>query len=196
MRGEFSDEVTGEVFDTADIQRIAHLPADVDRIVLGHDPAVTSKITSDEHGLIVCARKDNFGYVFRDASKIYTPKCAAQKAIDIFYELECDRIVGEVNNGGDYIETVYRDIDPNISYTAVRASRGKVKRAEPVASLYEQHRIFHVGDADLEDLETEMGDFKVDEKKMAYSPNRCDALVWAFTELFNLYKGDASVEML
>jgi len=197
MRGEFADDVVGDVFSTKMIKRIAKLPSDIERMIVAHDPAVTSKITSDEHGLIVCARCGDIGYVIRDNSGIYTPKVAAQKAINLFHEYECDRIIGEVNNGGDYIETVYRDIDKNISYRAVRASRGKVKRAEPVASLYEQGRIYHVGDVgDFQDLETEMGDFKTDEKEMTYSPNRVDALVWGFTDLFDLYKGDPIVEML
>lgn len=192
--GLFTDEVQGQVFNTATIKRIDKLPADLDRIIVGHDPAVTSKVTSDEHGIVICARKGDIGYVVRDASGIYTPAVAAQKSVFHFHDLDCDKIVSEVNNGGDYIETVLRAVDKNISYKSVRASRGKVKRAEPVANLYEQGRIYHVGH--LPELEGEMGDFMIDEKEMSYSPNRADAMIWAMHELFNLNQGEARVRML
>ena len=191
--GLFTDDVVGDVFNMKWIKR-GELPADIDRIVIGHDPAVTSKITSDEHGIIIGARKGNFGYIIRDSSGIFSPKVAAQKSVSLYREYECDRIVSEVNNGGDYIETILRSIDNEISFKAVRATRGKVKRAEPVASLYEQGRIFHVGE--FPELEAEMGDFKTNEDDMEYSPNRCDALVWLFTELFNLYGGEPRVRNL
>ncbi|UCF50265.1 MAG: phage terminase large subunit [Thermoplasmatales archaeon] len=189
LHGEFQDDVAGEVFDTSSIKRISlnDLPADLDRIVIGHDPAVTSKITSDEHGLIVAARKGNIGYIIKDSSGIYTPEVAAQKSIADYNEHECDLIVSEVNNGGDYIKTILHQYDPFVSHKNVRATRGKVKRAEPVASLYNQGRIYHVGE--FPDLETEMSEFKIDEKEMEYSPNRCDAMCWAITELFDLYSG-------
>ena len=106
--GQFSDDTIGEVFDTSLIKRLEKLPADVDRIIVALDPAVTSKNTSDEHGIIVCARKGNFGYVIYDNSGIYTPQMSAKKTVAAYHEYECDRIIGEVNNGGDYIETVLR----------------------------------------------------------------------------------------
>jgi phage terminase large subunit-like protein len=192
--GLFGDDEVGEVFDTSKIRRIDKLPADIDRIVVGYDPAVTSKITSDEHGIIICARKGDFGYVVRDMSGIYTPQNAAKKVISGYHEYECDRIISEVNQGGDYIEVVIKQIDQNVSYKAVRATRGKVKRAEPVGALYEQGRIFHVGH--FPELEAEMGDFKTNEKEMEYSPNHVDALVWAMASLFNLSQGEPRIRSL
>jgi phage terminase large subunit-like protein len=91
--------------------------------------------------------------------------------------------VAEVNNGGDMVESTIRMIDPNVSYSAVRASRGKVVRAEPVAALYEQRRIHHVGA--FPTLEDQMCSFTTDFDRTAagFSPDRVDALVWALSEL-------------
>jgi phage terminase large subunit-like protein len=97
--------------------------------------------------------------------------------------LKADRIVGEVNNGGDLIEANLRGIDLNVSYKAVRASRGKAVRAEPVSALYEQHKVSHVGSFPV--LEDQLCIFTsdYDRTKMKYSPDRLDALVWALHEL-------------
>ena len=130
----------------------------------------------------------------RDSSGVYTPEAAAQKSIYDYHEIGCDMIVSEVNNGGDYIATILHQIDPFVNHKNVRATRGKVKRAEPVASLYNQGRIYHVGE--FPELETEMAEFKVDEKEMEYSPNRCDALVWVIAELFDLYSGKLTIRSL
>lgn len=183
--GEFSEERIGAVFNTGKIKRVDELPKDMDRIVVGYDPAVTSKITSDEHGIIVCGRKGDQGFVISDHSGIYTPQEAAMVVCKAYRESNADLIVGETNNGGDYIEAVLRSVDQFINYKSVHATRGKVKRAEPIAALYEQGKIHHVGF--LPDLESEMDDFVVDEGEMTYSPNRTDALVWSKAELFNLY---------
>ena len=90
-----------------------------------------------------------------------------------------DRIVAEVNNGGDLVERIIRTVDNNIPYTAVRASRGKMVRAEPIAALYEQHKVYHVGL--FPDLEDQMISY-TGERNQA-SPDRMDALVWALTDL-------------
>jgi phage terminase large subunit-like protein len=94
-----------------------------------------------------------------------------------------DRIVAETNNGGEMVENTIRMVDPNIPFTAMRASRGKVTRAEPVSALYEQGRMHHIGSfPQLEDQTTNFtSDF--DPKAAGYSPDRLDALVWAATEL-------------
>ena len=91
--------------------------------------------------------------------------------------------MAEVNNGGDMVESTIRMIDPNVSYSAVRASRGKVVRAEPVAALYEQRRIHHVGA--FPTLEDQMCAFApdFDRASAGFSPDRVDALVWAFADL-------------
>src|SRR5205814_6184412 len=98
---------------------------------------------------------------------------------------KADRIVAEVNNGGDMVEATLQMIDPNVPYTAVHASRGKVVRAEPVAALYAQQpgRVFHVGT--FPTMEDQMCAFTTDfdRKTAGFSPDRVDALVWAFSDL-------------
>ena len=96
----------------------------------------------------------------------------------MFYEYKADRIVAEVNNGGDLVERLLRTIDTNVPYTAVNASRGKLVRAEPIAALYEQKKVSHCGI--FSDLEDQLCSFSLGTKK---SPDRLDALVWAITEL-------------
>lgn len=95
-----------------------------------------------------------------------------------FHRHGADRIVAEVNQGGDLVESTIRNIDPNISYRAVRASRGKAVRAEPISALYEQGRVHHVGL--FGELEDQMCDYV---PGASGSPDRMDALVWALTEL-------------
>jgi len=150
------------------------------RVVVAIDPAVSSKKTSDETGIIVAGLGvDDKGYVLNDVSGIYTPNGWAKKAINAYYDIEGDKVIGEINNGGDLIENTLRTLDVSIPYKSVWASRGKLTRAEPIHALYEQGRIKHVGN--FEGLETQMTtwDAAAGEK----SPDRVDALVWAFTEL-------------
>ena len=98
-----------------------------------------------------------------------------------YHDHHADRIVGEVNNGGDLVETVIRMIDPAVSYKAVRASRGKMVRAEPVAALYEKRRVHHIGT--FEALEDQLVAMTTGAYGGVGSPDRLDAAVWAFTEL-------------
>jgi len=95
--------------------------------------------------------------------------------------------VAEVNQGGELVEAVLRQVDRTVPVRSVRASRGKFVRAEPVAALYEQRRVFHVGS--LAELEDEMSDFGPDGLSGGRSPDRVDALVWALTAL--MLKGGA-----
>ena len=153
---------------------------DAARIVIGVDPALTSKASSDETGIIICARGvDDCGYVLEDLSCRLSPEGWARRVVNAYREFEADRVVAEVNNGGELVETVLRTIDPKLCYKAVHASRGKRLRAEPIVSLYEQGKIFHV--KPFPELEEQMCNFN----PMAYddSPDRLDALVWALTEL-------------
>lgn len=150
------------------------------RIVVAIDPAVTSKDTSDETGIVVVGLGyDNHIYPLEDVSGIYTPTDWCKQAVMLYRKYKADRIVGEVNNGGDLIETVLRTVDKNIPYTGVHATRDKFTRAEPVAALYEQGKAHHVGI--LVELEYEMTTWAA--KKGDKSPNRIDALVWAAAEL-------------
>jgi phage terminase large subunit-like protein len=152
--------------------------------VVAIDPAVTSGDDADETGIIVAGKDErDHGYVLGDYSGRYSPIEWAQRAIRAYREHEADRIVAEVNNGGEMVEATLHMVDPNVPFTAVRASRGKVVRAEPVAALYEQSRVHHVGG--FAELEDQMAAFTVDfdRKTAGYSPDRVDALVWAMTDL-------------
>jgi phage terminase large subunit-like protein len=148
------------------------------RAVIAIDPATTSNEGSDETGMMRGGMsKDGNIYICEDRSGIYTPREWAAIAIDQYDYNKLDKIVAEVNNGGDMIEGIIRNIDPNVSYASVWASRGKVTRAEPIVALYEQGRVHHVGK--LDKLEDEMCQWRLGDK----SPNRIDALVWLCTYL-------------
>lgn len=150
------------------------------RIVIAIDPAVTSKDTSDETGIVAVGLGfDDHVYPLEDRSGIYTPTDWCTQAIMLYRKYKADRIVGEVNNGGDLIETVLRTVDKNVPYTGVHATRDKLTRAEPVAALYEQGKAHHVGI--LPELEYEQTTWEA--KKGEKSPNRIDALVWGVADL-------------
>jgi phage terminase large subunit-like protein len=168
--------------DAIDQTRRERAP-DLVRVVVGIDPAVSSNEGSDETGIVVCGKDDRgHGYVIEDLSGRYDPAGWARAAIGAYYRHSADRVVAEVNQGGEMVENTLRTVDTNVSYTAVRASRGKFTRAEPVAALYEQSRIHHVGGFPI--LEDQMIGFTADIDRAKFgSPDRVDALVWAITEL-------------
>jgi len=152
---------------------------DLKQIIVAIDPAVTANENSDETGIIVAGKDYNDRYyVLEDVSGRYTPDQWGRKAIDCYYDWQADRIVAEVNNGGDLVERLLRGIDSNIPYRSVRATRGKLTRAEPISALYEQKRVHHVGY--FSELESQMCSYTGETKP---SPDRLDALVWAMTEL-------------
>jgi phage terminase large subunit-like protein len=169
-----------------DRDRIASLPfGNLQRVVIAIDPAVTSGENSDETGIIAAGVDANgVAYVLEDASGRYQPHEWAAKAIGLYKKYHADRIVAEIDNGGQMVEATLRSIDPNVSYKAIHASRGKVTRAEPVSTLYEQEgRVHHVGT--FQALEDQMTAFTSDFSKASagYSPDRVDACVFALTEL-------------
>lgn len=190
LKGEFADETEGALW-TDELINGGRLPYSsswsleskapvYERIVIAIDPAVTSKDTSDETGIVVTAKGyDGHLYVLEDQSDIYTPSDWAKKAVSLYRKYKADRIIGEVNNGGDLIEAVIRQVDDNVSYKSVHATRDKLTRAEPVAALYEQGKAHHIGE--LSELELEMTSWSA--KAGEKSPNRIDALVWGATEL-------------
>jgi phage terminase large subunit-like protein len=165
--------------------RVRAVP-DLQRVVVAVDPAVTSRGDADETGIIVAgrdARPQPHGYVLADLSGHHAPIDWARAAIAAYHTHKADRIVAEVNNGGDMVEATLRAVDLNVPFLAVHASRGKVVRAEPVAALYEQSRVHHLGC--FPQLEDQMAEFASDLDRTARerSPDRVDALVWAFTDL-------------
>ncbi|HEV8680513.1 MAG TPA: terminase family protein, partial [Stellaceae bacterium] len=185
LDAELLDDMPGALWrrEVIEAARVS-APPDLSRIVVAIDPAATSNAEADETGIVTAGRDANGnGYVLGDASGRYAPAAWAQVAIAAYRAHRADRIVAEVNNGGEMVEATLRMIDPNVPFSAVRASRGKVARAEPVAALYEQGRIRHIGA--FPQLEDQMcafaGDF--DRAAAGYSPDRVDALVWALTDL-------------
>ena len=153
------------------------------RIVVAVDPAVTSNPNSAETGIEVVGKDlHGQGYLLADLSLRGSPDVWAQQIVTAYKGWNADLVIGEVNNGGDLIESVLRAKDPHINYKSVHASRGKHIRAEPVSSLYERDMIHHVG-ADFGPLEDQLCLWEPHEPDA--TPNdRLDALVWGFTELF------------
>lgn len=153
------------------------------RVVVAIDPP--AKSTGDEAGIIVAALgSDGHGYVLFDASDRMRPEEWAAKAVSLYRMYDADCIVAEVNQGGEMVEAVIRAQASNVSYKAVHATRGKVVRAEPVAALYDLGKVHHVGEFPA--LEDQLCAVSVgfDRTAAGWSPDRMDAVVWAFTELF------------
>jgi len=168
-----------EMIESSMIRFNEKLP-DFKRIVVAVDPAVTANVNSDETGIVVCATdfKGKF-YILNDLSGKYSPDTWAKKAVEAYESYKADKIIAEVNNGGDLVQKVVKTIDPNVSYKAVRATRGKFVRAEPIAALYEQKRVKHV--ERFNNLEDQLCSYNPE--ITSQSPDRLDALVWGLTEL-------------
>ena len=180
MLGEFLDDLEGALWNAKLLAgcRADNLPV-MERIVIGVDPAVTSGQNSDTTGIIAAGRgTDGVIYILQDASIRAKPQVWGRRVVDLYHELRADRVVGEVNNGGDLVEDLLRSFDDTLPFRAVRASRGKTARAEPVAALYEQQKVRHHGI--FPELEEEMCSFL---PGSPFSPDRMDAMVWAVTEL-------------
>ena len=167
-------------YETLDKLRVTSLPS-FKRLVVALDPAVTHHATSDETGIIVAGLSHTGeAYILEDLSGKYSTLRWAEIAVDAYRRWQADRLVAEINQGGDLVEKMIRSIDPLISYKGLHASRGKIIRAEPIAALYEQGKVFHVATG-LAQLERQLCTYTGD--KGEPSPDRLDALVWALTEL-------------
>lgn len=192
LYAEILTDIEGALWRVEEIDehRVKQAP-DLARIVVAIDPAGTSKETSDETGILVCGAtfgRDSHLYVLEDCSGRYTPDAWARKAVALYEKWGADAVVAETNYGGEMVEAVLRQVDRNVRYRKVTATRGKQRRAEPIAALYEQGRAHHVGEFHL--LEAQMTTWTPDSKE---SPDRMDALVWAGTELVLRNAGYASV---
>jgi phage terminase large subunit-like protein len=176
--------------DAIESARAAAAP-ELGRVVVAVDPPASSGAGSDACGIVAAGLgADGLGYVLADATASgLTPAAWARRACDLYHRLGADRLVAEVNQGGEMVAAVIREADRTVAVRMVRASRGKWLRAEPVAALYEQGRVRHVGG--FAALEDEMCDFGLGGLSSGRSPDRLDALVWALTALM-LERGAAA----
>jgi phage terminase large subunit-like protein len=157
---------------------------DMKRVVVAVDPSGTrgQDDGGDSVGIVVAGLGvDGLGYVLADRTCKLSPDGWGRAAVNAYREFKADRIVAERNFGGAMVEHVIRTVDPNVSYREVTASRGKIARAEPIAALYEQNRVRHAGS--FVELEDQMAAMTGDGYSGDGSPDRCDALVWALSEL-------------
>lgn len=173
-------------------------PADVpplDRIVVSVDPAVKSKESADQTAFTVMGRSYSFdvtyadglprGYVLHAEQDRYTPEKAMRRAAQLAHQWKADVVVIEANNGGEYLPTVLRMVDPTVQHKIVHATRDKRSRATPVATLYERARMHHVGKvATFSELEEQMLTYIGVGEKDEDSPDLLDSAVWAAHDLF------------
>jgi len=181
LYAEVIDNLEGALWSHSAIEkdRLSEHP-DLQSIIVAVDPAVTSGPDSDESGIVVVAKCGNGRYyVLEDKSGKYSPDQWGRLACELFHKWDADRVIAEVNNGGDLVERLIRTVDDTVRYKSVHATRGKLVRAEPIAALYEQGKVHHVGV--FPELESQMCTYTGDRPKP--SPDRLDALVWGLSEL-------------
>lgn len=189
LDGVLLDEVDGAYWslDQLDAARVAELPV-MDRVVVGVDPSVSSGARADACGIVVAGAVTTGppnawrGYIIEDATVSGVgPLGWAEAAVAALARHNGNRLIAEVNQGGDLVATMLQQVDPLLPYRAVTARVGKAARAEPVAALYEQGRVFHVGG--LHELEAQMVRMTRTGYRGTGSPDRLDAMVWALTDL-------------
>jgi phage terminase large subunit-like protein len=195
LDAELLEDTEGALWSREQIDklRVQSVP-ELRRIIVAIDPAMTSNAASDETGIIAAARgEDGLLYVLSDWSGRYAPDAWAERVIMLYQDMRAHMIVAEVNAGGELVERILRQKAPHVLFKPVRALRNKVQRALPVAALYEQSRVRHVGA--LSQLEDQMCRFTTT-GDMASSPDRVDALVWALTELSDSARGEPKIRFL
>ncbi len=184
LLGELIEDRSGALWSWAMLEAARQEPPQsFARIVVAVDPPVTSTKNSDACGIVVaglCHGAPHRAFVLEDASvQGLSPHQWAERAVATYHRWSADRIVVEVNQGGDLVRDVLRTADANVPIKAVRANRGKLVRAEPIAALYEQNRVHHA--RPFPELEAELTAFTGASGES--SPDRLDAMVWALTEL-------------
>ena len=180
LNAELLEDTPGALWQRGQLEllRVDAAPL-LQRIVVAIDPAATSREGSDETGIVVAGRSaEKQGYLLEDASGRYTPDQWARVAIDLYHKHRADRIVYETNQGGEMVEHTLRTVWSAAPLKGVNASKSKQARAEPISALYEQGKVHHVG-AQFAQLEDQLCNWLPGDK----SPDRLDAMVWAFTEL-------------
>lgn len=182
LYADFIEETSGALWTPALIDRArkAYQAEPLERIIIAVDPAVSHGKKSDETGIIVAGiTAQKVGVILEDLSFKGPAHLWVQRVIKAYHRLKADRIVAEVNMGGELVEQLLRTYDPTVSYKAVRAMRGKRLRAEPIAALYERGKVWHV--PHLQKLEDQLCSYVPG--VTTKSPDRLDALVWALTDL-------------
>lgn len=191
LEGEILDDVPGALwrrelirYRPAPIRHVQGKPElDFARVVVAIDPAASAGEDSDETGIVISGLgHDGNGYTLADVSLRALPAQWARVAVDAYHQHRADRIVAEANNGGEMVREVIKAVDPKVPVTLVHASRGKQTRAEPIATVYEQGRWFHI--EPLPELEDQMCSYTGGPGEK--SPDRMDAAVWGASELLGL----------
>lgn len=193
LEAELLEDTEGAMWNRAliDANRVQTVP-ELKRVIVAIDPALSSGEDSDETGIIAAARgADGLLYVLSDWSGRYAPDAWAARAVMLYQDMRAQMIVAEVNAGGELVEKMLRQIAPQVLFKPVRALRGKAERAMPIAALYEQSRVRHVGSLAL--LEDQMCRFTGNAGSK--SPDRVDALVWALTELSESTRGEPRIRV-
>jgi len=189
LDGVLLADAEGALWTSAMLERahVAKAP-ELDRIVVSVDPSVSSGASCDACGIVVAGvchdgpPQDWRAYVLADKTlEGASPMAWAKAAIRAMEQYGADKLVAEINQGGQLVADVVRQVDPLVPFKGVHASRGKSARAEPVAALYEQGRVRHVGS--FAALEDQMVQMTTQGFAGSGSPDRVDALVWALHEL-------------
>jgi predicted phage terminase large subunit-like protein len=180
IMGELLEDVPGAMWSLLGLDQLrAQTQPELARIVVAIDPATTSTADADETGIVaVGLGVDGEGYVLADHSCRLSPDGWARRASSLYHDLAADRIIVEDNQGGEMTELTLSTVDSSVPIKRIHASRGKRLRAEPVAALYEQGRIHHVGV--FSELEDQMTAFT---GEAGGADDRVDALVHAVTEV-------------
>ncbi|MDO9638811.1 MAG: terminase family protein [Pseudotabrizicola sp.] len=205
LEGELIEDIDGALWTMAMLEAArGPAPERLSRVVVAVDPPVTSKSTSDECGIVVVGvltegnPRDWRAVVLEDASISGTPTEWARAAVAAYERHDADRMVAEINQGGDMVEQMIRQQGALVAYRGVSATKGKILRAEPVAALYEQGQVVHCGQ--LRKLEDQMCLMSSRGFKGEGSPDRVDALVWAMHEAMlapaKAYGGDPRMRAL
>lgn len=193
--GEWASEVNGALWSLEDRMspddrvmpgldslRVTTAP-ELQRVVVAVDPSGTKGDGGgDDIGIVVAGLgMDGHAYVLNDGTCQLSPEGWGRRAVDLYHRFKADRVVGESNYGGDMVRFTVATADKKVPYRDVKATRGKVVRAEPISAFYEQGNVHHVGD--FPDLEDQMCNFTANGYVGDGSPDRADALIWALTEL-------------
>jgi hypothetical protein len=187
LQGEFADVAEGALWSLETIERWRQFePPDMQRIVVSVDPSGSGdedNAGNDEIGIVVAGLgTDGNGYLLEDLTLKAGPKVWGNVVTTAYDRHQADKIVAETNFGGDMVRFVVQTAKPNVPFKKLTASRGKVVRAEPISALHEQGKIRFTGN--FPELEDELCSFTTNGYMGQNSPNRADAMIWAFSELF------------